>query len=53
VPVVILPKLKLAGLMPRVRVAAIPVPMRPTEVGELAALLTIEIFPDVAPTAVG
>jgi hypothetical protein len=53
VPVVTLPKLRLVGLMPRVRVAAIPVPLRPTEVGELGALLTIEMFPDAAPTVVG
>ena len=53
VPVVTLPKLRLVGLMPRVRVAAIPVPLRPTEVGEPGALLTIEMFPDAAPTVVG
>ena len=50
---VTLPKLKPAGLMPRVKVAAIPVPVRPTAVGELGALLTIEMLPDTAPTAVG
>ena len=53
VPVVTLPKLKLGGLMLRVRVAAIPVPVSPTAVGELAALLTLETLPDTAPTAVG
>ena len=53
VPVVTLPKLRLVGLILRVRVAAIPVPLRPTEVGELGALLTIEMFPDAAPTVVG
>ena len=53
VPVVTLPKLRLVGLMSRVRVAAIPVPLRPTEVGEVGALLTIEMLPDVAPTEVG
>ena len=53
VPVVTLPKLRLAGLMPRVRVAAIPVPVRPTAVGELGALLKIEMLPDTAPTEVG
>jgi len=53
VPVVTLPKLRLVGLMPRVGVAAIPVPVRPTEVGEVGALLTMETLPDIAPTAVG
>ena len=46
VPVVTFPKLRLVGLTPRVRVAPIPVPLRPTEVGEPGALLTIEMFPD-------
>ncbi len=53
VPVATLPKLRLVGLMPRVKVAAIPVPLRPTEVGEVGALLTIEILPDAEPTTVG
>jgi hypothetical protein len=53
VPVVTFPKLRLAGLMPKVRMAAIPVPLRPTEVGEVGALLTIEMLPDTEPTAVG
>jgi hypothetical protein len=53
VPVVTLPKLRLVGLMPRVRVAAIPVPARATEVAEVGALLTIEMLPDAAPTNVG
>ena len=53
VPVVTLPKLRLVGLMPRVRVAAIPAPLSPTEVGEVGALLTIEMLPDTVPTAVG
>ena len=53
VPVVMLPKLKLVGLMPRVKVAATPVPLRPTEVGEVGALLTIEMLPDAGPTSVG
>ena len=51
--VVTLPKLKLAGLIPRVKVAAIPVPLRPTEVGEVGALLTMEMLPETAPTEVG
>ena len=53
VPVVTLPKLRLVGLMPRVRMAAIPVPLRATEVGEVGALLTIEMLPDTVPTEVG
>src|SRR5712672_2859160 len=51
VPVVTLPKLRLAGLIPKVKVAAIPVPLRLTEVGEVAALLTIEMLPGAGPTA--
>ena len=50
VPVVTLPKLRLAGLMPKVKVAAIPVPLRLTDVGEVAALLTIEMLPGAGPT---
>jgi hypothetical protein len=53
VPVVTLPKLRLVGLTPMVRMAAIPVPLSPTEVGEVGALLIIEMLPDAAPTAVG
>jgi hypothetical protein len=53
VPVVTFPKLRLVGLMPKVSVAAIPVPLRPTEVGEVGALLTIEMAPDTEPTDVG
>ena len=53
VPVVTLPKLRLVGLIPRVKVAAIPAPVRPTEVGEVGALLAIEMLPDTVPTAVG
>jgi hypothetical protein len=53
VPVVTFPKLKLVGLMPNVSVGAIPVPARATEVGEVGALLTIEMLPEVAPTAGG
>ena len=51
--VVTLPKLRLVGLIPRVKVAAIPVPVRPTGVGEVGALLTIEMLPEAAPTEVG
>src|SRR5205807_6084481 len=47
-------KLKPAvGLIPRVRVAAIPVPLRATEVGEVGTLLTMEMLPDAGPVAVG
>jgi hypothetical protein len=53
VAVVMLPKLRLVGLMLSVRVAAIPVPLSVTEVGEVGALLTIEMFPVTAPTVVG
>ena len=54
VPVVTFPKLKpVAGLMPRVRVAAIPVPLTTTEVGDVSALLTMETLPDTGPAEVG
>jgi hypothetical protein len=53
VPVVTFPKLRLVGLMPKVRVAAIDVPLRPTPVGEVGALLTIERLPDTGTTDVG
>ena len=53
VPVVMLPKLKLVGLALRVKVAAIAEPLRLTEVGEVGALLTMEILPDAVPTDVG
>src|SRR6266478_943787 len=52
-PTLTVPKPRLVGLMPRVKVAAIPVPFRPTEVGEPGALLTIERLPDTAPAVVG
>src|SRR5215467_5869569 len=53
VPVVTLPKLRLVGLIPSVNVAATAVPLRLTEVGELGALLTMEILPEAAPADVG
>lgn len=53
VPVATLPKLRLVGLIPRVSVAATPEPLRATEVGEVGALLTIEMLPETAPTTVG
>ena len=48
-----LPKVNVVGLMLKVSVAANPVPLSATEVGEVGALLTIEMFPVAAPTAVG
>jgi hypothetical protein len=53
VPVVMLPKFRFVGLMLRVRVAAIPVPLSATEVGEVGALLKMDMLPDAAPTDVG
>jgi len=53
VPVVMLPKLKLVGLMPRVSVAAIPVPVKLTVLGDVGALFTIEMLPEAVPTDVG
>ena len=53
VPVVTLPKLKLVGVIPKVRVAAIPVPLRLTEVGEVGALLTMDRLPEAAPVELG
>jgi hypothetical protein len=53
VPVVTFPKLNPVGLMPRVRIAAIPVPLSATGGGELGALLAMETLPDTVPTEVG
>jgi hypothetical protein len=39
--------------MLRTKVAAIPVPLRLTELGEVGALLTTETFPDAEPATVG
>ena len=52
-PTVIFPKSRLVVLALSRYVAEIPVPLRPTEVGEVDALLTIETLPDAAPTEVG
>jgi len=52
-PTFTFPKLRLVGLMPRVRMAAIPVPLRATELGDVGALLAIEMLPDTVPTEVG
>ena len=48
-----MPKLRLPGLIPRVKTGAMPVPLRPTEVGEVGALLTRERLPEAPPTDVG
>ena len=53
VPVVMLPKLRFVGLMLRVYIAAIPEPLRLTDVGEVGALLTMEMLPDTELTTVG
>ena len=55
VPVVTFPKLRLwlAGLMLSVSVAAAAVPVRVTGVGEVGALLTIEMLPETVPARVG
>jgi hypothetical protein len=54
VPVVTFPKFNpVVGLIPRVRIAAIPVPLSVTGGGELGALLAMETLPDTAPTEVG
>ncbi len=52
-PTVTFPKLRFVGLMPRVRVAAIAEPLRLTDVGEVGALLRIEMLPDAGPITVG
>jgi hypothetical protein len=51
--VVTLPKLRLIGLILSVNVAAIPDPLRATEVGEVGALLTMVTPPVTAPTDAG
>ena len=54
VPVVTFPKLRpVVGLMPRVRTAAILVPLRSTDVGEVGALLAMEMLPETVLTVVG
>jgi hypothetical protein len=52
-PTFTFPKLTFVGLRLRVRVAAIPEPLRLTDVGEVGALLTMEMLPDAEPTKVG
>ena len=53
VPVATLPKPTLLVLSKRVWVAATPVPVNATTLGELAALLTIVMLPLAEPTAAG
>ena len=53
VPMVTLPKLRLVGLMPSVKVAATAEPLTLTELGEVGALLTIEMLPDAVPADAG
>jgi hypothetical protein len=53
VPVVTLPKIRFVGLILSVKVAAIPDPLRMTEVGEVGALLTMVIPPVTAPIDAG
>ena len=53
VPVVMLPKFRFVGLTVRVSVAAIPAPLRLTIVGDVGALLTIEMLPENVAAAVG
>src|SRR5260370_7411542 len=49
VPVVTFPKVKFAGLIPRVKVLAIPVPLRLTDVGDVGAFLRMDILPKASP----
>ena len=43
------PKPKVPGAMPRTKVAATLVPLRVNEVGEVGALLTMEMLPGLGP----
>jgi len=52
-PVFTFPKLKLVGLTDSVFVAATPVPLKAIEVGDVGALLVMEMLPDTAPATVG
>jgi hypothetical protein len=52
-PIVMLPKFKLETLVVRSAVAAIPVPLTLTVLGELDASLTMETSPDTAPAVFG
>jgi len=53
VPVVMFPKLRLVGLIPNMKVAAVPVPLSATGVGDVGASLTMEILPVASPTDTG
>lgn len=52
-PIFTFPKPRVVGLIPSVNVAATPVPLRVTAVGDVAALLTIERLPDTVLATVG
>ena len=52
-PVFTLPKLAVVVLKESVSVAAMPVPLKPTTLGEPEALLTIEMLPLAEPVAEG
>ena len=52
-PVFTVPKFKLDGFVDSVRLAATPVPLKATALGELGALLTSETLPLVAPADCG
>lgn len=52
-PTVTFPKFKLEALAVRSDVAAIPVPLRETVLGELERSLVTEITPETAPAALG
>ncbi len=52
-PTVTFPKFKLEALVVRSAVAAIPVPLKETVLGELETSLMTEITPDKAPAAFG
>ena len=52
-PALIEPKARLEGVAETVTVAATPVPLRLTVVGELGALLVMETLPGSEPAVVG
>jgi hypothetical protein len=52
-PMATLPKLKLDALVVSIAVAAIPVPLKETVLGELEMSLKTEILPDKAPATFG
>lgn len=52
-PIFTFPKPRVVGLIASVNVAATPVPLRVTAVGDVGALLTIDRLPDTVPVTVG